>query len=274
MRFGRRRFSTRQIALAAGAFGLSVALLILWLGHRYDQETDLLAAQGQLAQGVYINTTYNSSSNSRDSSSTIEVGYRVDGVEYRTSMSGGSSRGTKPIFEPERVRVPRLGPEKPFQVVYLPSDPTVARVREDMSKSDVAVYGTAGMFGFIGLVFGSMGFFVFPSRRPMSVSRPMSGTGNGLGAKTKTYPCRKCNAPLDRSKHIVFSHHEAREEIVSGSDPSRTRTVHDAVFKHIACTNCGEPKPLATIRANLATFLTLSVIISLMVAGFVVVFFL
>ena len=91
---------------------------------------------------------------------------------------------------------------------------------------------------------------------------------------SKTYPCRKCNAPLARSKHIVFSHHEVREEIVAGSEPPRTRTVHDAVFKHVPCTNCGEPKPLATIRANLATLLILSFIILLIVTGFVVVFFL
>ena len=159
----------RYVALGAGALGISVALLILWLGARYDRETDRLAAEGQLAQGVYAGTRYDSSENIRDNRySTIDVDYEVDGVRYRTSMIGGSSRGTEPVFKPERIRVPRLGPERPFQVIYLPSDPRVARVREDMSKSDIAIYGSAGLFGFIGLVFGLVGLFVIPGRRRRS----------------------------------------------------------------------------------------------------------
>ncbi len=90
---------------------------------------------------------------------------------------------------------------------------------------------------------------------------------------SKTHPCRKCDAPLARSKHIVFSHHEAREEKIDpSSDTSSTVTVHDPISKHVPCPFCGEPKPLATIRANLATYVILGIAALLTVAAFVIVF--
>ena len=60
--------------------------------------------------------------------------------------------------------MPRLGPERPYQLVYLPSDPATARLREDLSKSAAAVCRTAGMFLLCGLVFGAAGLFLL--RRP------------------------------------------------------------------------------------------------------------
>ena len=84
----------------------------------------------------------------------------VDGVTYRTSMLVPVTRGEGPVFEDEKIRVPRLGPERPYQVVYLPSDPAVSRVRVDISKIPAAIYGTAGMFALVGLVFVAFGLFV------------------------------------------------------------------------------------------------------------------
>ena len=79
-----------------------------------------------------------------------------------------SRSGREPIFKAEILRVPRLGPERPFQVVYLPSDPATSRLREDLSKAEIAVYGTAGMFMLCGLVFGAVGLFLM--RRPKGLS--------------------------------------------------------------------------------------------------------
>lgn len=163
MRFGRFRFGAREAALSAASFAILVSLLILWLGHRHDLEVDRLVAEGKLAQGEYLSTEYGSASRGRSDLYTVR--YRVDGVEYRTSAPGRTSSETEPIFEAELIRIPRLGPEKWYQVVYLPTDPSVSRLRADMKKSTVAAYGAAGMFMLIGLVFGAMGLFVIRKRR-------------------------------------------------------------------------------------------------------------
>ena len=77
----------------------------------------------------------------------VRKSYEVAGVAYRTSMLLPES-GREPIFKAEAIRVPRHGPERAYQVVYLPSDPATARLRADLIKSEIAVYGTAGMFAF------------------------------------------------------------------------------------------------------------------------------
>jgi len=166
MNLRRFRPGMRGIVLSGAAFAILVALLIAWLGHRYDLETDRIAAEGRLAEGEFLHRETGSCSGDRRScdSDTIHVAYEVDGVTYRTSMVAGNGSGSEPIFKAERIRVPRLGEERPFQVLYLPSDPSRSRLRADMSKSDIAVFGTAGMFLLIGLVFGAMGLFVLPKR--------------------------------------------------------------------------------------------------------------
>jgi hypothetical protein len=145
----------RTTTLAVAAFAIGVALLVLWLGHRHDHLIDRLVAEGQLAQGRYLSSTPASSAGD----GSIDVAYEVDGVAYRTSMLTGNPQ-REPVFEAGRIRVPRLGPERPDQVVYLPSDPATARLREDLSKTGVAVYGTAGLFFLCGLVFGAAGLFL------------------------------------------------------------------------------------------------------------------
>jgi hypothetical protein len=153
----------RKATLAAAAFCLGVALLVLWLGYRMDRTIDRLVEEGELAQGRFLSRTYGD----RDSAGTLDVAYAVNGVTYRTSMTV-PYRQTEPVFPAEVIRVPRLGPERPYQVVYLPSDPSTARLRADLSKAPAAVYGTAGMFALAGLVFGAAGLFLL---------RPPKGLG-------------------------------------------------------------------------------------------------
>lgn len=86
----------------------------------------------------------------------------------------------------------------------------------------------------------------------------------------KMYKCRRCKTLLDRSKHIVFSHYEARQErLMSGTDdPNPTyRTVHDATYKHVPCPHCGEAQPLNTIAANLPAFLFMALVIPTVLGG-------
>ena len=167
MRLGRLRLGMRGITLAVAAVALLVALLIVWLGYRYDLETDRIIAEGRLAQGEFLYREYGSCTDDSCDSDRIHVAYRVAGVTYRTSMVVGRVNRSEPMFKPELIRVPRLGPERPHQVVYLPSDPSQSRLREDLSHSDIAVYGTAGMFLLCGLVFGAAGLFLLrePGRR-------------------------------------------------------------------------------------------------------------
>jgi hypothetical protein len=157
----RRRFrwDMRMAPLAAAAFAIGIALLVLWLGHRHDRLIDRLVAEGELAQGRFLSQTQGD----RDSAGTLDVAYTVNGVGYRTSTSIPYSH-SEPLFPAEAIRIPRLGPERAYQVVYLPSDPSTARLRADMTKSAAAVYGTAGMFALAGLVFGGVGLLML--RRP------------------------------------------------------------------------------------------------------------
>ncbi len=155
MGLGRIRWGMRHSALAAGMVALSIAALILWLGSRAEREVDRLAAEGEVTRGWTL----------IDSG---QIGYAVGGVEYRTFLRTEEDSDSEPIFKPSPVATPRLGPPGEMQVVYLPSDPSVARLREDMSTYLAAIYGAAGLFGLIGLVFLGVGLFLLPGRRRRS----------------------------------------------------------------------------------------------------------
>lgn len=156
----RFRLGVRVILISVGTFAILLALLILLLGGRRDRETNRIIAEGQLAEGRFLNRVSGSCSGKNGcESDEIHVAYEVDGRSYRTSMFA-SRTGQEPIFKDEVIRVPRFGPERPFQVIYLPGDPGTSRLREDLVTDSAAVYGTAGMFGFIGLFFGAFGLFV------------------------------------------------------------------------------------------------------------------
>jgi hypothetical protein len=180
----RFRFDMRKATLAVAAFAITVALLILWLGHRQDLVIDRLVEEGLLAQGRFLGREYGSCSDDGCDSDRINVAYAVSGVTYRTSMLV-SRQGREAVFEPEILRVPRLGPERPFQVVYLSSAPATSRLREDLSKSGIAVYGTAGMFLLAGLVFGGAGLFLLRPRaadaRPSVAVRIVSRRAQMIG---------------------------------------------------------------------------------------------
>jgi hypothetical protein len=82
-------------------------------------------------------------------------------------MVVGRINRSEAMFKPDLIQVSRLGPERPHQVVYVPSDPSRSRLRADLTHSDIAVYGTAGMFLLCGLVFGAAGLFLLrePGRK-------------------------------------------------------------------------------------------------------------
>jgi len=86
----------------------------------------------------------------------------------------------------------------------------------------------------------------------------------------KMYKCRRCKTLLDRSKHIVFSHYENRQERLTSDpdDPNPTyHTVQDATYKHVPCPNCGEPQPLNTVAANLPSVIFLALVIPTVLGG-------
>jgi hypothetical protein len=155
----------RRVFLGAAAFAACVAAVILWLGYRHDAGIDRIVAEGRLAEGEFLRESAETCTRENVSSCyrQIDVAYVVDGARYETSMTVRGS-GPEPIFDQEVIRVPRLGEERPWQVLYLPSDPSVARMRADLLKSDVAVYGTAGAFSVIAIVFGAVGLFAFRRR--------------------------------------------------------------------------------------------------------------
>jgi hypothetical protein len=155
----------RRVFLGAAAFAACVAAVILWLGYRHDAGVDRIIAEGRLAEGAFLGESTETCTRGSSSSCyrRVDVAYAVNGTRYETSMTVRGS-GPEPIFEQEVIRVPRLGDERPWQVVYLPSDPSVARMRADLQKSDVAVYGTAGFFSVIAFVFGAVGIFAFRKR--------------------------------------------------------------------------------------------------------------
>ena len=57
MRRRRFRWDMRTITLTVAAVSIGVALLILWFGYRFDRATDLLIAQGRVAEGRYLSTS-------------------------------------------------------------------------------------------------------------------------------------------------------------------------------------------------------------------------
>lgn len=158
-------FDPRKIILGAAGFAVAVALLVIFLGYRYDLETDRIVAEGRLAQGAFLRLETGSCSGDEGcESDRVYVSYQVDGATYQASMFVTRAGRSEAIFRPEIIRVPRLGAERPWQVVYLPSDPSVSRLRADISKSGIAVYGTAGMFLFVALFFAAVAWFGFSPR--------------------------------------------------------------------------------------------------------------
>ena len=158
-------FNPRKVILGAAGLAIAVALLVIFLGYRYDLETDRIVAEGRLAEGEFLRReTGSCSGDDGCESDRIYVSYQVDGTAYQTSMFVTRADRSEAIFQPDIIRIPRLGEERLWQVVYLPDDPSVSRLRADISKSDIAVYGTAGMFLFIALFFAAGACFAFPRR--------------------------------------------------------------------------------------------------------------
>ena len=287
MRRRRFRMGGRGVALTAAAVAIGVALLVLWFGYRHDLTVERLVAEGQLAQGRYLSTNYGSCGDDGCDSDTIHVAYQVDGVTYRTSMSASRS-GREPIFKAKILPVPRLGPERPYQVVYLPSDPATSRLRADLSKAEIAVYGTAGMFLVCGLVFGAVGLFAMRPPRGLSVLGPIGGPAKGAetlaampltgsqpkAAKRRYGKCRSCGARLLRSDHVQLDRIETVEERNWDRSGPLHRTRSDAHFRHLPCPRCGEAEPLRGLRNNPQMIAFVIVFVGIWAAGLYALFFL
>lgn len=143
----------RGIVFGASGVALSVAALILWLGLATSDTIKQLIAEGQVAEGRLITTRYGSSDE-------MMIGYTVGGTSYRLTAFTTPSNRSKPIFDPAPVDIPRLGPVEPLQVVYLPSDPEIARLRADLNPTNMITFMAASFFALIGLVFGLFGWRV------------------------------------------------------------------------------------------------------------------
>ena len=152
-------FEMRTVVLAASGCTIGIAALVLWLGLSYNRQTARLISEGRMVQGEYFDTSYGSGD---DRSDTIRVSYSVGGKAYLASMTSTRSGASQPLLKEAVIDVPRLGPKAPLQVVYLPADPAVSRLREDLKDGSLVVYLGAGFFAFIGVIFAAAGIFLLP----------------------------------------------------------------------------------------------------------------
>jgi hypothetical protein len=148
-----RRLRLPAIAMIVSAVTLLVAAGLLWLGFRSAAQVDRLVREGVLAQGTERHRSYDGRN------ATVDIVYAVDGREYGITVSY-RTRGSPSLLDPAPVPMPQLGPEAPLQVVYLPGDPAVARLRDDLRPGMAVWLAAAGFFGFIGLVFGAVAFLI------------------------------------------------------------------------------------------------------------------
>ena len=125
----RSSFRMRPIALTLSAIALIVAVVILVAGFRANAEVDRLIARGRVVQGTFGMPDTTNSENTCD-----RVDYVVEARHYTLAAECSSNNDQRPIVPETIVAVPRLGPEKPGQVVYLPGDPAVARLRDELFR--------------------------------------------------------------------------------------------------------------------------------------------
>jgi hypothetical protein len=156
------RFDMRASAFVASALGIGAALLIAWFAVSNSAETRRLIAHGVVADGIYDGQRSQSSGGKTCFENRIS--YKVASRTYHISGICNATDGQEALDVPEIVVSSRLGPERPDQVVYLPSDPSVARLRSEITLDLVPYYGTGGMFLLIGLVFGFAGLVLLKPR--------------------------------------------------------------------------------------------------------------
>ena len=160
---GRRRFrlGMRGIMLSGAAFAAAVATLCFWLAWDEHRTITSLRDRGALTTGRFVRNVETQSRDSRGftqfSSHTVWA-YTVGGRRYQVQDNFRPSA-------PAPDTTPRLGPAAPAQIVYLPDDPGVARMRAELSLDLVPWLGTGGMFLLIALVFGGSALFLLKPRR-------------------------------------------------------------------------------------------------------------
>lgn len=155
--------SMRVIAFSAGLFALLIAGLILWLGLASTRGVERLIAEGQIVQGEFVNQT----TDHNRGSDIWHVKYRVGDKDYSVTSRVRHSGRSAPLIDDTPAPMPQFGPEEPLQVVYLPSDPAIARLRSDLSTDNLPYYLASGFLALIGLAMVAAARFLLPkSRRP------------------------------------------------------------------------------------------------------------
>lgn len=140
--------SFRKIAFLAGLGAWIVAGLILRLGLASTRAAERLIAEGEVTTGDVIGV-YSTDSHKTDQ---IQVQYRVGDKDYRLYALVDKRTGARPVIEKRAVPVPRLGPNDPLHVVYLPSDPGIAQMRRDLSTDNLTYYIAAGYCALLGIL--------------------------------------------------------------------------------------------------------------------------
>jgi hypothetical protein len=128
------------------AFLLAFAALNFWGAWREYRVTSQLIDRGAAAPGVQTDTKF-STSNRQGQSSSSSYGiwrYIVAGKAYRLIDQGS-------LYTKGTIDVPRLGPPKPGQIIHLPDDPAVARLRSQLAPD---LFGLLG--GGIALLLASI----------------------------------------------------------------------------------------------------------------------
>jgi len=171
-------FNFRASAFLGSALGFAAALLIAGFAIYNNVKTHRLVDTGQVAEGTVVDRqSSNSGSDNRGGDTCFYniVSYKVAGKAYQ--LDGGCHSDLRqPLHVPTIVDIPRLGPERPDQVVYLPSDPEVAKLRSEITFDLIPDYGTGGLFLLIGVVFGWFGLVVLkPKTAPKRRRRTKTG---------------------------------------------------------------------------------------------------
>lgn len=148
----RSSFNLRHCAFLASALALVGAVLVLWGGLSSNAQARHLIADGRLVQGTELRQ--DSSSDDDSTCFTRIIGYVVNGKHYTTESECVRSNSSGPVIEETVVALPRLGPEDVDQIVYLPSDPSVAHLRDELTLDMFPYYAGGGFCGLFGLIFG------------------------------------------------------------------------------------------------------------------------
>jgi hypothetical protein len=149
------RWDARTLTLAAAAVAGAIALTLTVVAWRDIQRATELRERGIVTTGKLIRQESTTSSDSGPGVSTHYGvwSYSVNGRHYEIWSRGNQYRPT-----PEAL--PRLGPIRDGQIVYLMDDPAVARLRTEIAADTFGPLAGGSFFLVISPVFAGCGFFL------------------------------------------------------------------------------------------------------------------